>query len=81
MHYVYIIHSKSLNRFYAGETENVTERLIGHVSNKNKYTGKAKDWKLVWTAELPDRKTALVLEKKIKKRGIRRFLVDIKFKF
>ncbi|HWA06242.1 MAG TPA: GIY-YIG nuclease family protein [Ignavibacteria bacterium] len=81
MHYVYIIYSKTLNRFYAGETSNIEDRLKGHVSNKNKYTGKAKDWVLVWKTELPDRKSALVLEKKIKHRGIRRFLEENKIDF
>ncbi len=81
MHYVYIIYSKKLNRFYAGETSNIEDRLKGHVSNKNKYTGKAKDWVLVWSTELPERRSALALEKKIKHRGIRRFLEDSKIDF
>ena len=81
MHYVYIIYSKTLNRFYVGETTNIEDRLKGHVSNKNKYTGKAKDWILVWNTELPDRKSALALEKKIKHRGIKRYLEDNKIVF
>lgn len=81
MHYVYVIYSKTLNRFYVGETANLEDRLKGHVSNKNKYTGKAKDWNLVWNTVLPDRRSALLMEKKIKHRGIARFLEDNKIFF
>ena len=81
MHYVYIIFSKSLGKFYAGETSDIEIRLKGHNSNKNRFTGKSKDWKLVWKAEMQDRTEALKLERKVKKRGIKRFLEDIDFKF
>ena len=81
MHYVYIIHSKKLNRFYVGETSDIEVRLKGHVSNKNRFTGKVNDWVLIWKTELTDRKSALGLEKKIKHRGIKRFLEDNKIVF
>ena len=81
MHYVYVIHSKNLNKFYVGETADIESRLKGHNSNKNRFTGKSSDWVLVWKTELPDRRLALILEKKIKNRGIKRFLEDNKIVF
>jgi len=38
-------------------------------------------WVLVWKTEFPARTEALKFERKIKKRGIKRFLEDIDFKF
>ncbi len=81
MHYVYIIFSRSLSKFYAGETSDLEIRLKGHNSNKNRFTGKVNDWVLVWKTEFPARTEALKFERKIKKRGIKRFLEDIDFKF
>ncbi|MEO2081146.1 MULTISPECIES: GIY-YIG nuclease family protein [Leeuwenhoekiella] len=39
-HYLYIIYSKSLDKFYTGETSNIEERITLHNAHaiKNAYT-------------------------------------------
>jgi len=72
---VYIIYSKSIQRFYIGYTsERIEDRLRRHNSNHTGYTGKASDWTIVYTEEVLDKKEALQLETKIKGRGAQRYL-------
>jgi len=77
MYFVYILKSEKLNRFYAGITADIQDRMRRHGKDRNKFTGKADDWELVRVFEVEDRSEALKLESKIKKRGIRRFLEDL----
>ena len=59
--------SKTLNRYYVGSTEGSIEvRLKKHLSNHKGFTGKAKDWLLVYQEEYSDKKEALIREKQIK---------------
>ena len=81
MHFVYIIYSNDLNKFYVGETSDIEVRIERHGKDKSKFTGKAKDWKLIWSVKLINRTEALKLEKKIKNRGIKRFLEDSKIEY
>ena len=75
---VYILFSKLLNKFYIGFSSlTVKERLTYHLSNHKGFTSKAKDWEIVWSTSLNDKTEALTIEKKIKKRGAKRFLNDI----
>ena len=48
MHFVYILYSKKLNRFYIGETFDVLVRIKRHNSDyyDNKFTAKGKPWEL-----------------------------------
>jgi len=77
MFYTYILFSENLNRYYIGQTQDVLTRLVEHNSGKGKYTGKAKDWVLVYTQVFKTRGEAMLMESKIKKRGASRFLSDI----
>ena len=74
--FVYVIFSKKLNRYYVGQTSNVTKRIEEHNEAKAKYTSKGIPWELVATIQINSRTEAIKLELKIKKRGIRRYLVD-----
>ncbi|MGG7035029.1 MAG: GIY-YIG nuclease family protein [Flavobacterium sp.] len=49
MHYLYIIYSKTADKFYIGETQNLEERLQKHNEHlyNNSFTKIASDWKLV----------------------------------
>ena len=76
-YFVYIIRSESLQKYYAGFTADLNDRLIRHLRGANKFTGKANDWKMVNYIEVSSKSEALKLESKIKKRGIKRFLEDI----
>ena len=46
---VYILESKEIDRFYIGMTSiNIDERLRRHLSDHKGFTGKTKDWKVVY---------------------------------
>ena len=75
MPFTYILHSNSLNRYYIGATSlTPEERLNYHLSNHKGFTSKAKDWIIVYHFESDSMQKALMLERKIKKRGAKRFL-------
>jgi len=75
---VYILFSKQLQKHYVGYTSrNITIRLKEHLNDHKGFTTKAKDWKIVFNLDLDAKKEALMLERKIKKRGAKRYLNDI----
>jgi putative endonuclease len=67
MHYLYILYSVSINRYYIGVAIDVDERLRRHLSNHAGYTGKSKDWKVVHLEGFPTKTEALAREKQLKK--------------
>jgi putative endonuclease len=77
MFYTYILFSEKLNRYYIGQTQDIDSRLVEHNSGKGKFTGKAKDWVVVFTQIFETRGEAMIMESKIKKRGVSRLLSDI----
>ncbi|PQV47440.1 putative endonuclease [Jejuia pallidilutea] len=73
---VYILYSKKLNRYYVGQTNNIEKRLKTHNSGGKKYTTKGIPWVLVRIYNCKSRSMAMQLERKIKKRGIERFIEE-----
>jgi putative endonuclease len=50
MPHLCILHSKNLNKYDAGHTADILEeRLRKHNSNHDGFTGKANNWKVVYT--------------------------------
>ena len=76
-YYVYILQSEKTGRFYCGQTHNLQDRLTRHNSGRSKSTAKERPWKLIHTFIFDSRSEAMLLEKKIKKRGIKRYLDDL----
>ena len=78
MYWVYIIQSEKTGRFYCGQTNNLAKRLSQHNDRTNSFTKTTyRDkgpWRLVSKIECSSRGEALKLERKIKKRGIKRYL-------
>ena len=73
----YIIFSKSINRFYIGYTSlSLEDRLSYHNYNNKGYTARASDWVMVWNRTFEAKRFAMLEEKKIKKRGAKRYLID-----
>jgi len=78
--WVYILQSQSINRYYCGHTDDLERRIAQH--NDPLYTGSRTTkvlkgpWQVVWSTKLGTRSEAVVLERKIKKRGINRFYED-----
>ena len=79
-YYVYIIYSEKLQKFYTGISEDLQKRLDAHLKGISDYTKKSSDWVLIWNIILPTKRDALRLERKIKKRGAKRYLDDIGFR-
>ncbi len=75
-YYVYVLQSLKDKTFYAGQTRNLLKRLEEHNSVNARYTKKGQPWNIIWSKEETCRKDAIILERKIKKRGIRRCLLD-----
>ena len=73
---VYILYSSSLDRYYAGHTDDVTRRLNQHNTGKGNYTSKGIPWTIIHLFECNSKSDAVRLEMKIKKRGIQRYLQD-----
>ena len=73
---VYVIYSRSLKKHYVGQTSNFEDRLIRHNSGRNRWTKIGVPWEPIWTFECKTRSEAMKLERKIKKRGAKRFLDD-----
>ncbi|MEN0006893.1 MAG: GIY-YIG nuclease family protein [Bacteroidota bacterium] len=73
----YILYSATIKRYYIGYTStSLEERLKKHNTNHHGFTGKCNDWLIVWFSVAGTKSEALRLEKKIKKRGAKRFLQD-----
>ena len=73
---VYIIQSQVTLKYYCGETENLQDRLIRHNDGRSKYTKHGAPWVLIKVIEFKSRSEARFLEKKIKGRGIKRWLIE-----
>jgi len=80
-HYVYILRSESNGRYYCGQTNDMEKRLKQHNDPKHRVTKTTKrypgPWTLIWTGTFETRALAMAEEKRIKKRGIGRFLDDM----
>ena len=80
--YVYILYSEDADRYYCGQTDNLEKRLAQHNDPDNTFTKTTHrfkgPWNLVWHCECSTRTAGIRLERKIKQRGIRRYLSDIK---
>ena len=76
MFFVYILFSDSIAKFYVGQTNNIEDRLIRHNSGFVKSTKLGLPWNLVRFFEVSTMSEAMLLEKKIKGRGVKRYLED-----
>ena len=76
--WTYILRSESSSRYYCGSSDNVERRLRQH--NDPEYQGSKTTkrfegpWTVAWREEHETRSSAMAQEKRIKKRGIDRFL-------
>ncbi len=73
---VYILFSEKLGRYYCGQSDNLEKRLVNHNNGGKKYTSKGVPWILIKVYNCGNRSEAIVLERKIKKRGIKRYLYE-----
>jgi len=66
MFYVYILYAASFNRFYIGQTSDVSKRLQRHNSGNEKSTSPYAPWELIMSLEKTTRPEAMKLERKLK---------------
>jgi putative endonuclease len=64
--YVYIIYSSIFDKYYIGQTHDVTERLRRHNTGLENATRPYKPWSLLLSIRKESRSEAMVLEKKLK---------------
>ena len=78
MHYVYILYSPSIDKFYVGYSKNPDERLIFHNSLLNKiWTKRGQPWDLKKTILFDSTKEARSVERKIKKLKSKKVIENI----
>ena len=80
MYYVYILKSETTGRYYCGQTNNLSKRISQHNDPMNTFTRTTSrhrgPWVLFTHFSCESRQEALRLERRIKKRGIKRFLIS-----
>jgi len=74
MWYVYVIYSKSHNRFYKGIAKNVERRLKEHNSGKTKSTKPFGPWELFFTEKFDTLQSARKREKFLKSGDGRKYI-------
>jgi len=79
MFFTYVLYSEKLKKYYLGSTSDLDDRLDRDNSGRSKFTKMGIPWRVITFFEFQTRSEAIRLEKKIKGRGIQRFLEDIKF--
>jgi putative endonuclease len=72
----YILYSSRINKFYSGQTKDISKRLQEHNRGKTPFMASGSPWELVFFREFNSRSDAVKLESFIKKRGAARFLND-----
>jgi putative endonuclease len=74
----YILFSKTIDTFYIGYTkDNLNQRLRKHNTNHKGFTGKAKDWNVVYFEVFNTKTEALEREKMIKGWKSRKMITNL----
>jgi len=78
MYWVYILQSQTSGRYYCGFTSNLQNRLRQHNDPNYPFSKTTKrfpgPWIIVWQNQFSTRSEAMIMEKRIKKQGVKRFL-------
>ena len=76
--FVYILYSRSADKFYVGVTNDVEERLERHKAGKENFTRKYIPWQLLWYTKKPNKSSAFKLEIKLKNLSYKRKIAFLK---
>jgi putative endonuclease len=66
-HFVCIIYSSQRDVYYKGYSTNPERRLFEHNNGFSRYIKNKGSWQMVCLEELPDKRSALIREKQVKK--------------
>jgi putative endonuclease len=75
--FVYILYSQVHDKYYVGQTNDITDRLSRHNAGTEKATKPYKPWQMIWFTTKPTRAEAMALETKLKnlsKERLRQFI-------
>ena len=73
----YILYSEKAHQYYIGQSGNFENRVREHLRSKCKSTCFTDDWTCVFKTDFVTRAEAVAMERKIKSRGVMRFLEDL----
>ncbi len=73
-HYVYILYSEKLDKYYIGSSHDPEMRLHYHNLGRKGWTKSGIPWKMVFKHEFPDKKTAMQKEMHIKRMKDRKYI-------
>jgi len=77
-HYVYILQSLSVDRYYIGETKDVEKRLAVHNDDsRGTYTSKHGPWELKRVITVTSRSEGRKLERYIKRRKSKKYVIRL----
>ena len=74
MYYVYILYSRTKDRYYVGYTHNIEIRLSKHNAGATPSTRGGRPWELVYSEEYTDKSSALFREREIKSKKSRKYI-------
>ncbi len=74
---VYILYSPSLDQYYVGQTDNISNRLFRHNNSGSKSTKKANDWELKYHEPHLTRSAAVTRETEIKRKKSRKYIESL----
>ena len=77
MCYLYILYSKSIDRYYIGITIELETRLSRHNQGGSKYTKRGVPWTLVHTETYDNKSDAMERESYLKKQKSRKLIEKI----
>ncbi|MDX1603222.1 MAG: GIY-YIG nuclease family protein [Salinimicrobium sediminis] len=78
-HEVYILYSKTLNRYYIGSSSDIRVRMQFHATSPGyKFTGKAGDWEIFLKFFCENKKQVLAIEKHIKSMKSKKYIENLK---
>ena len=73
-HFVYILYSEKLDKYYVGSSHDPEMRLHYHNLCRKGWTKPGIPWKLVFKKEYEDKKTAMERERYIKRQKDRKYI-------
>ena len=77
MHYIYILYSEVLDRYYIGATKDISKRVEKHLQSKKGFTSRAKDWELKYSEVFDEKSEALKRERQIKSWKSRKLIEEL----
>ena len=77
MFVVYILYSKSFDRYYVGYTNDLERRISEHNRKKGKFTDAGIPWVVVYFELYKTKKEAMAREKLIKSRKSKTFILEL----